>query len=194
MSPQFLSRAGLIGLATGLLGALSAVVLLLWPPQVAEQLPSYPFTRVGFYIAQAWFFVHHFGLVPALVALAMSAALGKSRFARVGAWTAVIGIVALAFSELLAMRYADWHSDTANAGLMGACYGIAVTVIGLGMLAAGVGVLRADGWHRWRRWPLAIGIRSGFRLRESRARPCESSISGGALRCRAVSRVELPAG
>jgi hypothetical protein len=44
MSPQFLSGAGLIGLATGLLGALSALVMLLWPPQVAEQLVSYPFT------------------------------------------------------------------------------------------------------------------------------------------------------
>jgi hypothetical protein len=159
MSPQFLSGAGLIGLATGLLGALSALVMLLWPPQVAEQLVSYPFTTVGFYVAQAWFFVHHFGLVLALVALALSAALGKSRFARVGAWTAVIGMVALAFSEVLAMRYADWHHDTANAGWMGTSYGIAVTVIGLGMLAAGVGVLRADTWHGWRRWtPLAIGI------------------------------------
>ena len=76
-----------------------------------------------------------------------------------GAWTAVIGMVALAFSEVLAMRYADWHHDTANAGWMGTSYGIAVTVIGLGMLAAGVGVLRADTWHGWRRWtPLAIGI------------------------------------
>jgi hypothetical protein len=107
MSPQFLSRAGLIGLATGLLGALSALVLLLWPPQVAEQLVSYPFTTAGFYIAQGWFFIHHFGLVLVLVALALSAALGKSRFARAGAWAAVIGIVALALSELLAMRYAD---------------------------------------------------------------------------------------
>jgi hypothetical protein len=39
---------------------------------------------------------------------------------------------------------------------MGACYGIAVTVIGLGTLAAGVG---ADAWRGWRRWtPLAIRI------------------------------------
>ena len=67
--------------------------------------------------------------------------------------------MALTFCELLAMRYADWNSDTANAGLMGTSYGISVTLIGLGMLAAGVGVLRAGVWHGWRRWtPLAIGI------------------------------------
>jgi hypothetical protein len=152
-------RAGLIGLVTGLLGALSAVVMLLWPPQVAEQLVSYPFTTAGFYVAQAWFFIHHFGLMLVLVALALSGAVGNYRVGRWGAWTAVIGMVALALCELLAMRYADWPTAAANAGLMGNCYGIAVTVIGLGMLAVGIGVLRADVWHRWRRWtPLAIGI------------------------------------
>jgi hypothetical protein len=159
MSSHFQARAGLIGLVTGLLGALSALVMLLWPPQVAGELVSYPFTTVGFYIAQGWFFVHHFGLVLVLAALALSGAVGHGRFVRGGAWTAVNGMVSLTFSELLAMRYADWHNDTANAGLMGTAYGISVTVIGLGMLAAGIGVLRAGVWHGWRRWtPLAIGI------------------------------------
>jgi hypothetical protein len=159
MSRQFRSRAGLIGLVTGLLGALSAVVMLLWPPQVAEQLVSYPFTTAGFYVAQTWFFIHHFGLVLVLVALALSGAVGNGRLGRWGAWTAVIGMVALTLCELLAMRYADGLAATANAGLMGTCYGISVSVIGLGMLAAGIGVLRTDVWHGWRRWtPLAIGI------------------------------------
>jgi hypothetical protein len=79
MSTRFLSRAGLIGVAAGLLGALSALVMLLWPPQVAEDLVSYPFTTVGFYVAQVWFFVHHFGLVLVLVALALSDAVGVGR-------------------------------------------------------------------------------------------------------------------
>jgi hypothetical protein len=159
MSGQFLSRAGLIGLVTGLLGAMSAVVMLLWPPQVAEDLVSYPFTTVGFYIAQAWFFIHHFGLVLVLVAVALSGAVGNGRLGRGGAWTAAIGMVALTLCELIAMRYADWPTDLANPGLMGTSYGISVTVIGLGMLAAGFGVLRAGVWHGWRRWtPLAVGI------------------------------------
>lgn len=158
MSPQFFARAGLIGLVTGLLGALSALVLLVWPPQVAEHLVSYPFTTNGFYAVQAWFFVHHFGLVLVLVALAGSGT-ATSRSARTGAWSAVVGMVLLTFAELLAMRYATWDDDTANAGLMGSTYGVAVTVIGLGLLVAGVGVLRAGVWSAWRRWaPLAIGV------------------------------------
>jgi hypothetical protein len=68
-------------------------------------------------------------------------------------------MVALTVSELIAIRYADWPTDLANAGLMGTCYGISVTVIGLGMLAAGISVLRAGVWHGWRRWtPLASGL------------------------------------
>ena len=159
MSSQLLFRAGLIGLATGLLGTLSALGMLVWPPQVDEELVSYPFTAAGFCIAQGWFFVHHLGLVLTLVAFARSGAPGTGRLGRGGAWTAVIGMVGLTFSELLAMRYADWSSDAANAGLMGTAYGISVTVIGLGMLISGFGVLRAGVWRGWQRFtPLAIGI------------------------------------
>ncbi len=159
MSPQFFARVGLVGLATGLLGALSALLVLVWPPQVAEHLVSYPFTTNGFYAVQTWFFVHHFGLVLVLVALAGSGAVGAGRLGRTGAWAAVAGMVALTFAELLAMRYATWDNDTANAGLMGTTYGASVTVIGLGLLIAGVGVVRAGVWSRVpRSIPLAIGI------------------------------------
>lgn len=159
MNRQLLSRVGIVSVVAGLLGALSAVVLLAWPPQVSPDVVSYPFTATGFHLAQGWFFVQHLGLLLALVVLAGSGAAGSSRFARAGAWTAVAGMVALSLAELLAMRYADWEDEAANAGLMGTAYGISVTVIGLGMLAAGVGVLRARAWGGWRRWtPLAIGI------------------------------------
>ena len=159
MSTRFLSRAGLIGLVAGLVGALIALVLLFWPAQVVEGPVSYPFTTTGFLIAQAIFFVHHFGLLAPLVALAASPITGAHLLFRAGAWIAVLGMGLLTACELLAMRYADWDFDTANAGLMGTSYGISCTVIGLGMLLAGVGVLRTGLWTGWRRWtPLAIGI------------------------------------
>ena len=113
----------------------------------------------GFVIAQAWFTVHHLGLIVGLVALAVSGAVGAGRVARAGAWLAVTGMVMLTGAEVLAMRDADWSNDAANAGLMGTSYGVSCTVIGIGMLMAGVGVLRADVWSDWHRWtPLVIGV------------------------------------
>jgi hypothetical protein len=143
----------------GLLGAVSAVVLLLWPPEVGADRLSYPLSVNGFYVAQSWFFVHHLGLVLVLVGLVLSGALGAGRVGRVGGWAAVVGMVALTLTELLAMRYADWDNAAANAGLMGTSYGISVSLVGVGMLVAGAAVLRARVWSGWARWvPLAIGV------------------------------------
>lgn len=150
-------RAGLIGLAAGLFGALSAVVLLVWPPSVGEEVFSHPFGRAGFSVAQVWFAVHHLGLVLASAALAR--AVPARRSVRLGSWSAAAGMAGLSATELLAIRYADWDTDSANAGPIGTAYGLCTAVIGLGMIVAGVGVARSGGWSSWRRWtPLAIGI------------------------------------
>lgn len=159
MNKQTLSRLGDAGIAAGLLGAAAAVLLLAWPHQVAPGPVHYPFTTTGFLVAQAWFFVHHFGLVAVLVGLAGSRAAGPGSVARVGMALAVAGAVGLAGAELLAMHYANDDFVKANSGLMGAAYGISCTAIGGGLVAAGIGVIRTARWSGWHRWvPLAIGI------------------------------------
>jgi hypothetical protein len=153
------AQAGPIGAGAGVLGALSALVLLAWPPQVPRNLVSYPLTTDGFVVAQTWFFVQHLGLLTLLVALARSPAIGRGLIARGGAWLAVAGMTLLAVTELVAMRYATWDDDAAYAGLMGTAYGLSSTVTGAGLCIAGVGVLRAGAWGSWRRWtPLAVGV------------------------------------
>lgn len=152
-------QAGYVGIAAGVLGALSALVLLVWPPQVSEELLSYPLTVNGFYVAQGWFFVHHLGLVVVLVGLIRSGALGDRALGRLGGWVAVAGTGALTVTELLAMRYAHWDNDAANAGLMGTSYGVSVSVLGVGMIVAGIAAVRAGVWSGWSRWtPLAVGV------------------------------------
>lgn len=151
--------AGLVGLVAGVLGALSAVVMLAWPPQSAPHLLAYPFTPAGFQVAQGWFFVQHLGLLVAAVALARSAALARSRIGRLGAWLAVAGIITLAASELVALPCATADADVANNGPMGTLYGLATALIGLGLTIAGVAVARAHVWTGWRRWvPLVVGV------------------------------------
>jgi hypothetical protein len=143
----------------GLLGPPIAAVMLLWPAQTDRGLLSYPFTHDGFLVAQACFFAHHIGMVILLIGFARSGAFGSGWLVRAGAWLATVGMVLLTVAELNTMRYADWTAEKANAGAMGATYGIACNTIGLGLIIAGVGVARARAWSGWHRWmPLVIGI------------------------------------
>ena len=158
-SAQTLRKLGWIGFITGILGVLSVIPMLTWPPQVEERQLSYPFTINGFYVIQSWFFVHHIGLVAVLVALAKSGAVGSRSFACWAAWLSVAGMIMLTFMELYAMQFAGWETKAANEGVMGVGYGISTTIIGLGLLGSGVGVLRARVWSGWRKWiPLILGI------------------------------------
>ena len=154
-----LRRAGLVCLVSGLLGGALAVVLLLWPTDVDVDLLRYPFSDRGFLVSQAVFAVHHVGLVVGAWALALSGAVGHGRVARVGAWAFVVGTVLLTAAEVNTMRYADWSSEAANEGVMGATYGISCTVIGVGAILAGAGVLRTGLWSGWHAWtPMVIGV------------------------------------
>jgi hypothetical protein len=159
MTPSQLGKAGRIGVVTGAAGAAAAGIMLAWPAQSDRSLLIHPFTRNGFFVAQSLFFVHHIGLVITVVALARSGAVGSGKIVRGGAWLAVLGMTALTLAELNTMRYVDWDFEKANASAMGATYGVACNAIGVGMVIAAVGVVRARVWSGWRRWvPLAIGI------------------------------------
>src|SRR5687768_3886122 len=146
MSELSLRRSGLICFVTGIVGAALAVVLLAWPTDVDDSLLRYPFSENGFLATQAVFAVHHLGLVIGVVALALSGAVGSGGVARTGAWLLVAGTVMLTASEVLCMRYVDWSNDAANEGLMGAAYGVSCTLMGIGAILAGAGVLRAKVW------------------------------------------------
>lgn len=159
MSELSLRRCGLICLWTGIVGGVLAGVLLAWPTDVDDSLLRYPFSENGFLTIQVAFAIHHLGLVVGVVALALSGAVGEGKVARAGAWILVAGTLMLTAAELNTMRYADWTADAANEGLMGATYGISCTVMGIGAIMAGAGVLRAKVWSGWRAWtPMVIGV------------------------------------
>lgn len=148
---------GYLAVAAGLLGLASAAVLLLVPPAVGSDRYSYPFTEAGFSVAQAWFALQHLGLLAALVGLARSGGIG--RLGLIGAWVAVAGMLALTGTELIAITGASAEAAEMNTGTVGSLYGISVTVIGAGLLLAGVAVVRARRWRGWRRFiTLALGI------------------------------------
>jgi hypothetical protein len=159
MSSVWLVRLGFVGVITAILGVASGGLMLAWPPQVPEEMLSYPFTPDGFRTIQLWFAVHHLGLIAVLVGFAGAAGLGRSRLARAGAILAVIGMVGLTGMEVYARGFAEWQTKAANEGTMGAGYGITTSLVGLGMVVAGIAVLRTRQWTGpWRQVPLAIGV------------------------------------
>jgi hypothetical protein len=151
---------GRIGIIVAVTGALSAAAMLAWPIQSPPDLVRYPFTMSQFQGIQTWFFVHHLGMVAVLIGLARSGVMGEGRIARIGAWLAVVGTFLLALQELVTgFRYGDAVLKVANEGALGAGYGVSTNLIGLGMLIAGIAVVRARIWTSWARWvPLAIGV------------------------------------
>ncbi|MGX6605024.1 hypothetical protein ACWKSP_23260 [Micromonosporaceae bacterium Da 78-11] len=93
--------------------------------------------------------VIHVGELLAVVALARSAAAGPGRAAKVALATALLGQVFLAAAELI------WPNSP---GVGETLFAIGPLLTGLGIVAAGILVVRTRHWTGWRRWtPAAVG-------------------------------------
>ncbi len=88
-APSWVSHAGVVCLAAGLLGAASGIFLAVYAGQVSEEMFSYPLTPGGFTVIQIWFFVQHLGLLAGIAALAGAETMSQSRTARWGTGLAV---------------------------------------------------------------------------------------------------------
>lgn len=85
-----------------------------------------------------------------VLVLARSGAAGRSAVARYGLVVAVAGWVLAVAAELTLRADVDLAEQV--------LFPIAFMAIGIGMVAAGVGVLRTRRWQSWHRWmPLACG-------------------------------------
>jgi hypothetical protein len=151
------AAAGWICVAGGVVGALQGLAVLGWPPAVGEERFSYPFTETGHAVAQVTFAVQHLALLVGVLAL-LRVAGPASRTVRGGLGTAAAGLVLLVLVELWGITLADAAVDEPRVALTGALYGVPTVLIGLGMLVAGVGIVRAGWWSGWRRWTVfAVG-------------------------------------
>lgn len=153
------TTASTVLVATGILGFASGAVLAVVEPSVSAERFSYPLTADGFTLAQIWFALHHVGLLVGLVGLRRAGVLPGSRVARWGWGLAFGGMVGLTLTELVAVAAAGDAVDTTRAVVVGALYGLDCTAIGVGLVLAGVAVVRARSWTGWRRWVvLSLGV------------------------------------
>ena len=148
--PVWVSRAGAVCLAAGVLGAVSGIVLAVYPAQVSEDMFSYPLTAGGFTVIQVWFFVQHVGLLAGIAALARAGIMVQGRSALWGVGLAVTGMALLAVTELIAIsaRRSTYPGD--GTGLADALYGVSSVAVGVGLILAGIAVRRGGRWTGWR--------------------------------------------
>ncbi len=155
----FVPTAGLLCVLGAVIGAAGGLVTAFLPPAVTEDQFSYPFTPVGFFVAESSFLLNHLLLLVGLIGLGRSGAAGVGRLGRYGVGTAVAGMALLSLCEVRAMTLvnATWPSPQTDLLDMG--YGVATIAIGVGLILAGIAVLRTG---RWSGWPKYITLACGL--------------------------------
>lgn len=149
---------GRVTVVAGVLGAVSALVIVAWPDQVSDRHYSYPFDATTYAVAQSWFAVQHLGLLAGPLALARLAWSTSSRVTRGGLVLGMVGMVGLTACELFAITAADDLVGSSAASAVDNSYGAPMIAIGLGLVVAGVGLARHPVLAGAGRWlPLAIG-------------------------------------
>jgi hypothetical protein len=148
--PVWVSRAGVVCMVAGILGAVSGIFLTVYPGQVSEDMFSYPLTAGGFTVIQIWFFVHHLGLLAGIAALGHTEAMARGRSARWGPGLAAWGMALLAVTELIAITARNSTYPGDGTGLLDALYGVSSLAVGVGLILAGIAVRRRGRWTGWR--------------------------------------------
>ncbi len=150
LASAWVRSAGAVCLAAGILGAVSGIVLAVYPAQVSEDMFSYPLTAGGFTVIQIWFFVQHLGLLAGIAALARAETMAPGRSARWGTGLAASGMALLAVTELIAITARNSTYPGDGTGLLDALYGVSSFAVGVGLILAGIAVRRRGRWTGWR--------------------------------------------
>jgi hypothetical protein len=143
---------GLVCAVGGLLGAASVVPMLAVPPMVGPDRFSYPFDAGWHIAAEVFFALQHLTLLAGVVGLAAYCGRYGSRLVRAGLVVAGLGVVTLVGCEVLAATAAYEPSDSPWAMTVGSLYGVAMLLIGVGLMIAGLVIARRrmlTGWARW---------------------------------------------
>jgi hypothetical protein len=134
-------------------------VLLAWPHQVDPARYSFPFTAGWYVLAQATFFLQHLPLAVAVGTVASLPALGGQRLVHRALILATAGLGLLALMELVAMSAATTANDSSLGTAISSLYSIPVLMTGVGVLVAGVVLLRRKTLGRRLPWTLvALGL------------------------------------
>jgi len=112
----------------------------------------YPFTAGWHIAAEVFFALQHLTLLAGVVGLAAYCGRYGSRLVRAGLVVTGLGVLTLVGCEVLAATAAYEPSDSPWAMTVGSLYGVAMLLMGVGLLIAGLVIARRrmlTGWARW---------------------------------------------
>jgi len=126
--------------------------MLAVPPMVGPDRFSYQFSAGWHIAAEVFFALQHLTLLAGVVGLAAYCGRYGSRLVRAGLVVTGLGVVTLVCCEVLAATAAYEPSDSPWAMTVGSFYGVAMLLIGVGLVVAGLVIARRrmlTGWARW---------------------------------------------
>jgi hypothetical protein len=155
-------RAGAVGAVGGALTALSGMFVqaVVQPAStVSDQLWSYPWSPALLGPVSVVYAVFHGLVLYGVFGFARAGIAGPGRGARVGTRLALAGTALLVVAELASIPFAAQPLDAPGPSAVGALFGLATVLSGVGFVVAGITTLQAGAWSGWRRYvPLVTGL------------------------------------
>jgi hypothetical protein len=154
LSIRRLAVAGVVGAAATVASGILIEAVVKPASDVSDDMWSYPWSSDALTPVSIVFAGLHL-----LVLLGMLAFASTIRRGRAGAMLAVVGTFVLFLAEFATIPFADQRMDETGPQVVGGVFGLGVTLTAIGLLIAGVAVLRSAEWDGWRRYtPLAAGV------------------------------------
>jgi hypothetical protein len=151
-------KAGAVCLGAGLLGAVAGIHLALLSPVADAGGFAFPHGAPEFTGLQTVLALQRLGLIFGLLGLWWSGAVPKTRGARFGWYGAMVMTAVLTVTDGLAVTTSRSPLD-GTPPAFGVIYGAYTILLGVALLALGVGVARGGAWQGFKRWlPLSVGV------------------------------------
>lgn len=153
VSPRVAGVVGAIGSAASAVTAIIVAAAVTPSSEVSPAMWSYPWSAAALVPVSILYAVLHAGILVGLLGLAR---VGPGR---VGALIAAAGTAVLTLAELASIPIADQRMDDTGPGLVGTTFGLGTVASAIGLVVAGVAIVRARRWTGWRRYiVLAAGL------------------------------------
>ncbi|GAA0944947.1 hypothetical protein GCM10009554_39460 [Kribbella koreensis] len=154
LSIRRLAGAGLAGGITTVGSGVVIETIVKPASDVPDDMWSYPWSADALTPVSIVFAGMHLLVLVGMLAFARSLRRGRA-----GAGLAVAGTLVLFLAEFASIPFADQRMDETGPQVVGGLFGLGVAVTALGLLIAGIAVLRSGEWQGWQRFaPIVAGI------------------------------------